>query len=87
MKDKLDKKYLPSPLTFLRTTVSSIPFAGGALEHLIFDKMDQNNNYRINEKIKHIELNIGASYEYKQIIESNENKIFLPIKKNIQLNI
>lgn len=33
-------KYLPEPTSWLRAAVSSIPVAGSALDHLLFDKAD-----------------------------------------------
>ena len=74
-------------LTLLRAAVSAIPYAGGALDHLLFDRIEREGILHLNNKIKNIELNIGSSYEYKEIKDSFEDKIDLPIKKSSQLQL
>lgn len=40
MSDSKIQKYAPEPVSIARAVVASIPFVGGALDHLIFDKAD-----------------------------------------------
>jgi hypothetical protein len=63
-----ESKYVPSGISTLRAGVAAIPFVGGALDHLIFDRADE-------IKVKNIEKSIDdINDKMNSISEENLTK-------------
>lgn len=69
------KDYVPTAKSWGRAAVSAIPYVGGSLDHLIFDKADEIRFQKLEQSVKNIEefiSNIDESRIAKQWFESVE---------------
>ena len=77
--DSPASKYLPTGESWIRATVSAIPFVGGALDHLLFDKADEIRK-------RNIESSLDAlSRKLEDIEESNVDKDWFNSEEALQV--
>ncbi len=87
MKDKINKikaiaensRYIPTGESTLRAGISAIPFVGGTLDHLLFDKANEIRTRNIEKAIAAI------SFRLKEISENTLNKKWFDSSEAIEM--
>ena len=69
-----ESKYVPTVNSAVRAGVSTIPFVGGALDHLLFDKADEISTRNIEQSLEEISKKMEQISEDSLKMEWFENK-------------
>ena len=74
---------MPSRIGWLRTVLSSIPYVGGALDHLLFDKYAEIQQKNMRQALKAIEEKMATMDEQKVSLEWFESEEALDMLINL----
>lgn len=77
------KKYAPDTLAWSRALISGIPFVGGSLDHLIFDKASDIRFQKLEQSVKNIEQTISHIEEGRIVAQWFESLEALEMFKQL----